>query len=858
MILIRYCCVFIPFLCLVGGMAHAQQLPFTMDVRVPGVTRYDPEIPTPESVIGHVIGAKHTRSHLVVEFFRAVASAGERVVVGHHGTTYEGRRLVHAIVTSPANHTRLEALRQDNLRLSDAPDDVTDKMIGDMPVFIHLGYGVHGNEASSSEAAMLVLYHLAGGEGQAVNDLLDRAVIIIDPNYNPDGRDRFVNWANGNRGRVATDDGQDREHLEPWPGGRTNHYWFDLNRDWMPAQHPESNGRLKLFHHWRAQVLTDFHEMGSNASHFFMPGIPSRNNPNTPQRTFDLTAELATYHAEWHNRQGTLYYTKESFDDFYYGKGSTYPDVNGTIGILFEQASSRGLERETTDGVLTFAFTIRNQFTSSMSSLEGSLAMREKLLKHQRDFYASAPQEAQRNPVKAYVLGFDGARTRTQVLGQMLTKHRIRVYRLAREVTVADRVFQPDEAFVIPVNQPQSRLIKAMMERTTTFQDSLFYDISSWTMPLAFGIPHGEIRQNPIALIGEEITDIVLDGGQLHGGNSTYTYLMEWNRYYAPRSLYKILKAGIRPRVAKSPFTAEIDGRESHFDRGTIIIPVAQRDAHSIVAPEQIHQLIADIVREDHVVVHAVETGLTLGGNDLGSRSSPVLALPEIAVLSGTGTSSYEVGETWHLLNERFGIPVSLIDATRINSTDLNRYTTIVMVSGTNNIGAEDADKIREWVRTGGVLITWKDGARWTIENKLVAEQIKTALSDSTQVAYDLVGPTRDAHRIGGAIFEAALDVTHPLAFGYGDTSPVFRNHTIFLEPSTMPGVTVGRYTSSPLLSGYISSRQLGELKETGALIARRLGSGSVILFADNPNFRAFWYGTNGLFLNAVFFGRSF
>ena len=270
----------------------------------------------------------------------AVAGASDRVVVNRHGATYEDRHLVHAVVTSSANHGRLEEIRLANHRLSDAPGEVTASMIEEMPVVVHMGYGVHGNEASSSEAAMLVLYHLAAGSGPAVEDLLDRAVIILDPNYNPDGRDRFVNWANGNRGRVATRDGQDREHVEPWPGGRTNHYWFDLNRDWLVAQHPESQARLGLFHHWRAQVLTDFHEMGSNATYFFQPGIPSRNNPNTPDRAFELTAALAAHHAEWHDRQGTFYYSEETFDDYFYGKGSTYPDVNGAIGILFEQASA--------------------------------------------------------------------------------------------------------------------------------------------------------------------------------------------------------------------------------------------------------------------------------------------------------------------------------------------------------------------------------------------------------------------------------------------------------------------------------------------------------------------------------------
>ncbi len=856
---------------LATGNSRAQNLPFAMEVRVPGVDAYDAAIPRPESVIGHVVGTSHTRSHLVNAYYRVVAEASDRVIVKDHGTSYDGRRLVHAVVTSAANHERLEEIRLANHRLSDAPGAVTDAMIETMPVVVHMGYGVHGNEASGSEAAMLTLYHLAAGSGPAVDALLNRAVIILDPNYNPDGRDRFVNWVNANRGRVATRDGQDREHVEPWPGGRTNHYWFDLNRDWLVAQHPESRARLAVFHHWRPQVLTDFHEMGSNATYFFQPGIPSRNNPNTPQRTFELTAALAEHHAAWHDRQGTLYYSEETFDDFFYGKGSTYPDVNGAIGILFEQASARSLERTTTEGILTYPFTIRNQFATSMSTLAGSLALRTALLAHQRDFYATSAEAARRNPVKAYVLDLGDSRTRTQALLQMLLPHRIRVYELARNVDAGGRTFRAGEAAIIPLDQPQTRLIKAAMERVTTFGDSLFYDVSAWTLPLAMGVASEALRREPDGLIGAEITDAAFDGGALHGaaaenalhGESpekpaAYAYLMEWNRYFAPRALYRVLDAGIRPRLARKPFSLAIGGMEKTFDRGTIIIPVAQRDAASAVTPAQVRTLIDRMVAEDHVVVHAATTGLTPKGGDLGGPSAPVLDKPAVALLSGPGTRAYEVGEAWHLMNERFGMPVSLVDADGFAGLDLHRYTTLVMAMGRYDLNTEDVNRLKEWVRQGGTLIAWKHAARWLIEQDLIDESVKATPPDTTDLPYAQVSPTQGAQRIGGAIFAAALDTTHPLAFGYGETTPLFRNHEIFFEPSATPGATVARYTSTPLLSGYIAPKRLAELANTAALIARRQGDGAVVLFADNPNFRAFWYGTNGLFLNTIFFGGAF
>ena len=329
------------------------QLSLTVPFELDGVT-YSETIPKPEDVIGHTIGSRHTRPDQIVEYFEAVGGFSDRVVVAEYGRTHEHRPLIFAVVASPANHSRIEAIRTANLRLSDDPNSVSNGEIDQMPVIVNMHYTVHGNEASGSEAAILLLYHLAAGNGERVEAILDSAVVIIDPLINPDGRDRFVDWANGNRGGVATTDVADREHNEPWPGGRTNHYWFDLNRDWLPVQQPESQARLDFFHSWRPQVLLDAHEMGGESTFFFQPGIPARGNPNTPEQTFLLTDELTRGSARALDEIGSLYYTRESFDDFYYGKGSTFPDVHGAVGVLFEQASSRGLLRQTKDGVLSY------------------------------------------------------------------------------------------------------------------------------------------------------------------------------------------------------------------------------------------------------------------------------------------------------------------------------------------------------------------------------------------------------------------------------------------------------------------------------------------------------------------------
>ncbi|NNF04754.1 MAG: peptidase M14, partial [Rhodothermales bacterium] len=647
--------------------AVAQDLPFHMDVPVEGVDSYDPSIPTPESVVGHVIGTRHTTPAEVVEYFRAVARASDRVVLVQHAETYEGNPLIHAIVTSPSNHGRLERIRTANQRLSDAPESVGAEDIAGMPIVVYQGYSIHGDESSGTEAAVLYLYHLAAGRGPAVDDALSEAVVLLDPLFNPDGRDRFVDWVNRNRGRVPVSDTQDREHNQEWPGGRTNHYWFDLNRDWLPAQHPESQGRLRVFHDWRPQILTDHHEMGTGSTFFFQPGIPSRNNPNTPERTFELTGALAEYHARRLDSVGAGYYTRESFDDFYYGKGSTYPDINGAIGVLFEQASSRALVSDSDAGTLHFAFTVRNQFLASLSTLEGAVALRREFLTHQRDFYADAFELADQSAVEAWLIGAKRGRTRAEHLAQLLRRHRVEIHELAGDVRVDGTTYAPGEAFVVPAGQAQYRLLKAAFERTLSYGDSLFYDVSTWTLPLAFDVDFHEVRGDVDELLGQRIDAVMPGGGETHGELGGVAWIMSWQEFYAPSALAEILDRGYAARMMRQEFTAVVDGRNISFPRGSVVIPTVGRYMPGEEPdPAALGSLVEDLADRYHVRFWAAETALTPEGPDLGARSAATLSSPRIGLVTGSGTSSYLSGEAWHAMSERFGLPVSLLEASRI------------------------------------------------------------------------------------------------------------------------------------------------------------------------------------------------
>ena len=837
---------------------QAQELPAVFQMPLEGVTSYNSDIPTPEEVIGHKIGERHTTPHQLVDYFNAVEQKSDRISLQTYAYSYGGRPLICAIVTSPDNHNQLEEIRQKHLLLSESPNEISGSDIEEMPIVIYQGYGIHGNEASASEVSLLYLYHLAAAEGKMIEDALENVIIIIDPLLNPDGRDRFSDWVNGNRGGAHTTDSQDREHREPWPGGRTNHYWFDLNRDWLPAQHPESQGRLEVFHSWRPQILTDHHEMGSNSSFFFMPGIPSRNNPMTPERNFELTAALAGYHAHGLDEIGALYYSKESFDDFYYGKGSTYPDVNGAIGILFEQASSRALAREVNNGILHYSVTVQNQFATSLSTLKGAVELKNDFLRYYREYYATSSEVASASSNKAFVVSLERDRTRSQALAQMLLRHRVEIYDLARSYQSEDVTYRPGHSFIVPVSQQQARLVKAVFETVISFPDSLFYDVSTWTMPLAFDVDYAEIQVNPSRLIGDRLENFEFDGGERIGGRSEYAYVMEWDRYFAPRALHRVQQAGLYPRVLHKKTTLQVGGEFVDFDRGSIIIPVISRDRSIGVGKEEVESLINQIVENDHVRVYAIESGFAKAGVDLGSPSTTVLKEPQIALLTGAGTSAYNAGEVWHLLTERYRIPISLIDVPDVSGFDLNRYTTIIMAGG--SYADLDPLQIAQWVQDGGHLITTTSGTNWAIRNQLIELEQKEFDLDSllSEYPFDQLDEARGAQIIGGAIFKADLDVTHPIAYGFREEVPLFRNSTTFYDVPKRPGHVVAQYSQDPLLSGYISEERLEEMPGSAALIAQRSGNGRVVSFMDNPNFRAFWYGSSRLFMNAVFFSGAF
>jgi len=860
----RLLCILLPLLLGLGASAFpATAADLTVERILPAGVTYDPEIPTPASVLGFEVGERHVRHDQLVAYLRLLADRSDRVELTEQGRTHEGRILLVLTLTSPANLDRLDELLERHRSSSEpASPETPIPDLSQQPVVVWLGYSIHGNEASGSNAALLVAYHLAAARDPAVEALLDDAIVLLDPSLNPDGLGRFAHWVNMYRGRRAVADANHREHRESWPNGRTNHYWFDLNRDWLLLQHPESRARVATLQRWRPHVVADFHEMGSDATYFFQPGVPTRRNPLTPERNVALTRAIARHHAAALDELGRLYYTEETFDDFYYGKGSTYPDVQGSVGILFEQASARGHRRETENGTMDFRYAISNQLTTSISTLEGAVENREALLTYQARFFRDALAEAGHSPTRAFVFGSSHDPARNHHLAAILLGHGIEVRELARPVEVDGRRFEPGGAYLVAVEQRQYRLLRSLFETVTTFEDTTFYDVSTWTFPLAFGLPWAALERGVGDVAGALVTELEPPRGVVdEAEGEPFAWAFEWSGYYAPRALGRLLEAGVEARVATRPFEVPGEQGPRSFGHGTVVIPTGYQE----VSAEELRRLLETAAREDGVDFHALSSGLTPGGVDLGSPSVPPLELPRPLLVIGEGVSTYEAGEMWHLLDHRFELEVTLVPGEDLGRVDFADYSHVILVDGDYGAIQEPVrEALGRWLRQGGVLLATRGAAQWAETTLLKREEgeAEPELPEMPNGDRPLRAPYADYDRdrgaqlVSGTIFQVELDLTHPLAFGYREEAlPVFRRSTRVMAPSANPYENVALYSQEPLLSGYVSAENLARLRGTAAVLAQREGEGVLVRLADDPGFRGYWYGTQKLVLNTLFFG---
>lgn len=823
---------------------------------------FDENIPSPQEFLGYEIGDFHTRHDRIVAYFQELAKVSGKLHVQEIGKTYEQRPMIVATITSSGNYNNLENIRQEHLRLINPKEPIPE--IENMPVIIQLGFNVHGNEPSSSEAAMLTAYYLTASKDPEVLEYLEKSVIFIEPVLNPDGRDRHTNWANMHRGFPPVADPLDREHNEVWPSGRVNHYWFDLNRDWLPLVHVESQARLKFYHQWYPNVVTDFHEMGSNSTYFFEPTKPiGSENPIVPRSNYEgLNNMLAPYFANAMNEIGSLYFTKEVFDNSYPGYGSTYPDIQGGLGLVFEQASSRGHLQETVNGDLSFKFTIRNHLVNSLATVKAAVENKDHFLRHQKDFFNSAIIQAGKHPARGYVFGDAGDKNRAKAFIDLLLQHKIRIYENGQDLKAGNKTYLKGSSYVVPGDQPQFRMVATMFDTVTKFYDSLFYDASAWSLVHAYGLPSSPLNERQLKSVGagKVLDQNFLKPQEYPVTNSNYAYVFSWQDYYAPRVLQELLKREVVAKTAFKPFSIESGEGVKEFSYGSILVPVAMQKLSS----EELHNLMQELAAEHQIKIEAFSGGLSSTGIDLGSGNFQNIEAPKPLMLVGEGVSIYEAGEVWHLLDSKLKMPLIKVDMLDFRNLKLEKYNQLIMVNGNyNHLRDVDVQRIKSWVENGGTLIAQKSAVTWAINNKLINEELviekdslKKEKAERLRFDYVSAADREGAKVIGGSIYEVDLDITHPLGFGYTNRKlMVYRNSNTLLKPGKNPYSTVALYEDKPLVSGYISKENLEKLPGTSSILVSKAGSGRVISFVDNPNFRGTWYGTNKLFFNALFFG---
>ncbi len=802
---------------------------------------FDAKIPSPEEFLGYGIGEHHTRHDLIVSYLEKLAEVSDRASIHHYGKTHEGRKLVILTITAPDNLSNLNSLKQQHLEFIDPNGNATN--YDDVPIFINLAYNVHGNEPSSSEAALLTAYTLTASNSPEILGYLKDAVIFIDPTINPDGRDRHTQWANAYQGNPEVADPQDAEHNEYWPGGRTNHYWFDLNRDWLLGIHPESRAKLKWFHQWYPNVVTDFHEMGTQSSYFFEPMKTNGSlNPIMPKENYeDLNNMFGEQFAKALDSIGSFYFTKEVFDGTYPGYGSSYPDLQGGLGLLFEQASSRGHKQTTAFGEITFPFTIRNQYTSGITTVKTAVKNKAYMRKYQQDFFKSAIANSGKSRVKGYSFGDIHDQNRNKAFIDKLLLHKI-------------DVFKSGDKYVVPTKQAQYRMVQTMFETYSKYRDSVYYDASAWSVGNFYNMKYRPVSS---LNLGDKIisTDNFINIAPVQKSN--YAYIIDWDDYNAPAALAFLQKSGLTLSSSFKPFTAKVGAESRMFNYGALVIPISlqKKDANAV------YQLVQKAQKKYEVPVYSIGTGYSLKGIDLGSRFVSPLKKPKVAMLIGEGVRAYDAGEVWHLLDTRVHMPITKIPMRNFDKANFDSYKTLVMVSGNYKFTEKQQTKIKNWVSKGNTLITVGTASKWAIDKKLVEEKLTKVEIDSTKSI--IRKPYIDSNEnlgkegVGGIIVKVDIDTTHPLAFGYHDSSiPVYKNNTVWLSPSKNEYSTVGKYSANPHIDGFITTKNMEDyLKPSASLIVSKLGKGRVILFADNPNFRGSWYGTNRLFLNAIFLG---
>ncbi len=824
-------------------------------------------VPSPAEFLGYELGTMVTLHADVVAYIKTLSESSERITLHEYARTYEGRPLFYMVITSPENHNRIEEIRRNNLLLADpeTSDEDAALLIAEQPVIPWLSYNVHGNEASSTEAAMQVAYRLAAGTDEHTSDLLDQAVVIVDPVINPDGRDRFAYWYRSVQSEIPNPNSSDLEHSEPWPGGRTNHYWFDLNRDWVWLVHPESRGRMAAYQEWLPQVHTDYHEQSANNNYFTMPGMTPRNL-NLPD-TYDEWAEIfGQANAREFDRHQINYFTRESFDFFYPGYGSSYPSLMGAIGMLTEQGSSRGRVVETDDGyLLTFRQGIFDHYTTSMAGIETSVKHRSELLDYFRTFFTPS---ANKNDTKAYFLPDDGGKGYTYDVIEILLQHGVEVDRATAGFSIRDaydywtgrmssRSFEAG-TFVIRTDQARHVLINTLMQRQMAIEDSVMYDMATWSIPLAYNLD-ASWTLSEFRFDSETVASAPEHDSGLRNPGAGYAFVIDWDQRNAPKALSLLWEAGYRVRSARKTFTID----DTEYTQGTLIVLLGRNREKADTVRDDLDR----IARVAQVRIMGFDSGRVQDGIDLASANSRPVKKPRVALLVDRPMSTYTAGQLWFLFDQWTGLGIDRVRARNLSANLLNIYDVLLLPGGdlSDVFDSTMVGHLRQWVSAGGTLIATESSAAFFTKDRSKLTGVELVKSDEDDekkeepkeryyTRYEARSDSSGLRRIPGSAMRGILDDSHPLAFGIGDRLYSLKFSSDALEPSD-DLQTVGYYDRNPeevLASGYASRENREKIAGKTFAGVQPLGSGKVVFLVDNTQYRMFWVGPARMIQNAV------
>jgi len=789
------------------------------------------QIQSPAEFLGYELGDSFTRHHKVVEYYQQLAAADpDRVVLEKYGETNEGRPLYLVFLGSKNSISNREQIRVNHLKtlVGESTEDYS---------IVWLSYNVHGNESVSTEASMKTAFELLTEKSH----FLDNTLVIIDPCINPDGRDRYVNWYNQTKNKRIQPDPNSAEHFEPWHSGRTNHYVFDLNRDWVWMTQVESKARLPLYQKWQPQIHVDFHEQGVNQPYYFAPAAEPLHQVITDfQKQFQ--DEIGRNHAKYFDANGWLYFTKERFDLLYPSYGDTYPTFHGAIGMTYEQGGSgrAGLAIRNSEGnLLTLKDRIEHHFTTGISTVEMASKNGERLQREMANFV----QEGLDDP-KTYILS--GNTDNLKALTQLLDKHQIN-YGQGKGSLVSGydyrsqtqkRIKADENSLIIPAGQTKNKLIQVLLEPRTKLSDSITYDITAWSLPFTYDVNALLSTKKVPYNNGYSVSSIAaIEKG-------AFAYVMNYNGFSSLKALAALLDRGMTVRTSYSDFKIA----KNSFQAGSSILLAAENP--------NLENTLEHISQEFEVSFKAVSTGFVDQGKDFGSPSVTKTKAIKIALLKGNGISSYNFGEWWHFLENDLDYPVSVLDTEYLGYYDLDNYDVLIMPDG-NYRGFNDntLNSIEKWVSDGGKLIA-QSGALSALSRQ---GNFNIKLKDTEQPSTDPLLPYELQEREGiknyitGAVFKTKVDSTHPVAYGYDSNyyGLKLNSEAYELLPSGNLASFAGETTP---IAGFAGSNTLEPLSNSLFIGAENHGRGNVVYFTDNPVFRGFWFGAKRFVANALFF----